>query len=619
MRSRIGLLASATLLLNLCLAAPLRAVVITAPVSGMSIPGGAASAVGAVHALQSGLTGLQMQPGLLTPSLTPVLLAPALQAAPAVLPDAPMLAPGLDAAAPALAPIAELTSPAAAAETDPAQGPQVTTQQSLEKLAVSVSKGDDKDIPCFYDQQAAVHTADAPASAAAPQTVSIQISEGIPTGWVKGQIKASQQADPATVALQKKAQTKGFRKTALNKQLLAAHNNTYTDELPVGRVTDQQSSGRCWIFAGLNMIRDMLVAKGKVPKGFEFSENYLYFYSQLERANTHLEKVIRGLYVQGGAGAPLKAFGKLSPEVGDGGGMDYLQFLISKYGLVPKSAMPETRSSNNTSLLDEDLDYAIGRTMQELQADARSLVTGRGGGNVMAIKQAGMERVWKILSAHLGLPPTSFDYGTKAARKSYTPKQFATRFARFDPHDYVVAAALPHLRQGVAYEEPGSGLGAAAIKKDAYNWRYLNVDVDRLEELVVKSIQKGKPVYFRAPVGRDIDPRTGIMHPQVYDREALYGIADASQRLSRAKEADLGLERGGHLMVFTGFDRPDAAKPVVKYKVENSWGPKAGDNGVFHMYREWFRQYVTYITVPRSLLAPSERKVWDRKAKPEPD
>jgi bleomycin hydrolase len=257
--------------------------------------------------------------------------------------------------------------------------------------------------------------------------------------------------------------------------------------------------------------------------------------------------------------------------------------------------------------------------MQELQADARSLVTGRGGGNVMQIKQAGMERVWKILAAHLGVPPTEFSYGAKGVRQRYTPKQFATRFARFNPRDYVVVAALPHLRRGVVYEEAGSGLGVAQKKKDTYDWRYLNVDVDRIEELVVKSIQNGKPVYFRAPVGRDIDVRTGIMHPRIYDREALYGVEDASTRLSRAKESDLGLERDGHLMVFSGFDRPDKAAPVVKYKVENSWGPKAGDKGVFHMYREWFRQYVTYITVPRSLLEASERKAWDRKAKPEPD
>ncbi|MCX5797620.1 MAG: hypothetical protein NTY77_19185 [Elusimicrobia bacterium] len=607
MKTKPSLIAAAALLL----CAPLQAAVITAaPVSGMAVPGGAASAVGAMRL--SPVSTLQLQPGLLSPSLTPS-LAPAVEVsvrpAPAELPI-PQVSP-----VPAIAPIAALTP----AQVPQEQAPQVTTQQSLETLADSASKGKDEDIPQFYDQQAAVRTPGASEGADGPKAVRIEIDEGLNPNWVKGQIKRSRQADPATLALQKKAQTKGFRKTALNKELLAAHNNRYTDELPVGRVTDQKDSGRCWIFAGLNMIRDQLVAKGKVSKDFEFSENYLYFYSQLERANKHIEKVIRGLYLKGGAGEPLKTFGKLSPEVGDGGGMEALQFLINKYGLVPKSAMRETKSSGNTTLLDADLDYAIGKTMQELQADARSLVTGKGGGGVMEIKRQGLERVWKILSAHLGIPPTRFNYGTKAARKSYTPRQFAARFARFDPRDYVVIAALPHLRHGVAYEQADSSLGVAAKKKDNYNWRYLNVDVDRMEELVVKSIQSGKAVYFRAPVGRDIDPKTGIMHPAVYDREALYGVADASERLSRTKDFDLGLERGGHLMVFTGFDRPDANGPVVKYKVENSWGPKAGDQGVFHMYREWFRQYVTYITVPRSLLEKSERRAWDRKARPDPD
>jgi bleomycin hydrolase len=140
-----------------------------------------------------------------------------------------------------------------------------------------------------------------------------------------------------------------------------------------------------------------------------------------------------------------------------------------------------------------------------------------------------------------------------------------------------------------------------------------------MEELVQASIADGKPVYFRAPVGRDIDPKTGIMSPAIYDRDAVYDMEGASERLSRTKDFDLGLERGGHLMVFTGFDRPDAKAPAVKYKVENSWGQKAGDKGVFHMYRDWFRQYVTYITVPRSMLTAKERKAWGRKARQDPE
>ena len=437
------------------------------------------------------------------------------------------------------------------------------------------------------------------------------IPKGLSRKWIAHEIKLSRQEDAKVLALQKRVQKEGFKKAALNPEVMARHNTDYTTELPVGRVTNQWHSGRCWIFAALNMVRDMLVAKGKVSKSFEFSANYLYFFSQLERANTHLENVIDALNEKGAARKPLKAMGELSPDIGDGGGMEHVQFLISKYGMVPKRAMPETKSSKSTILLDSDLDYGLGKIMRELQADARA-----GGRRMAQIKQRGMEQIWKILSAHLGIPPTRFNHGGR----SYTPKQFTSQFVKFNPRDYVVVASIPHRKFGAVYEEADSVLGSDAKEKRPYNWRYLNVDIDQLEGLAVKAIQAGQPVYFRAPVGHDVDAKTGIMHPQIYDRSSVYDFgADAQLRLSRAKEFALNLERGGHLMVFTGFDRPDPDKPVIKFKVENSWGKTVGTKGVFHMYREWFRQYVTYIAIPRRLLDKAGRKAWDGKAKPEPE
>ena len=184
MRSRLSFPALAALIL----AIPLHAATISAPVSGTVITGGAATAVGTLRL--GPVTNLQLTPSLITRSLTSSLSTPALQIAPGV----------------------------------PEQAPAVTAQQSLENLADSVSKGKNEGIPHFYDQQAAVRSPEAGAEAV--QAVVPEIYEGLNPNWVKGQIKQSKQSDRATLALQKKAQTKGFRRTALNKELLKAHNNT---------------------------------------------------------------------------------------------------------------------------------------------------------------------------------------------------------------------------------------------------------------------------------------------------------------------------------------------------------------------------------------------------------
>ena len=315
-----------------------------------------------------------------------------------------------------------------------------------------------------------------------PDAASNPMVEGLSIKWIRERLKKNRSIDPAVLKLQKKAQWTGFAKIPVDAKILARHNDRYTTELPVGRVTDQKESGRCWIFAGLNMIRSTLIARGKVAKNFEFSENHLYYFSQLERSNRYLEKVVKQAYTQGEAPQTAWALAPLAPNIGDGGNFAGFQFLVEKYGLLPKSAMPETKSSGATSTLDSELNASLADTVKELAIDARRVAKpGAAKNRAQEIREKGISRVMKILSAHLGTPPDRFEYASKAGRKrSYTPRHFARDFVGYKFDDYVQAGSWPHAKRGELYELQDSALGAPGPKKRATNYRHLNVDIDGL-------------------------------------------------------------------------------------------------------------------------------------------
>jgi bleomycin hydrolase len=312
----------------------------------------------------------------------------------------------------------------------------------------------------------------------------------------------------------------------------------------------------------------------------------------------------------------------IAPTIEDGGNFVKFRFLVEKYGLVPKSAMPETKSSGATARLDAEINYSLGITVRSLVSDALRVAKEGGISRAADIREEGMARLMKILSAHLGTPPTRFDYAAEGpagrhGRRSYTPQGFVKDFVGFKFDDYVQVGSWPFQKRDIAYEADGGFRGAPAPGKLPLNYRFVNVDVERLEHLATAALASGKPVYIYVAMSKDVDNKTGIMHPKIYDRQAVYGLSrqERTQNLSRAQSASLGLNGGNHLMVLTGFDRPDPNGPVVKFRVENSWGQKSGDHGVYHMYREWFREHAYSIIVPKSVLSTAELKAWKSKAR----
>ncbi len=460
------------------------------------------------------------------------------------------------------------------------------------------------------------------------------LAEAVPIKWVERMLKEGKAADPQTQRLREVVQRMGFSNAALNSAIIKAHNDRYTVQTAQGASTNQKPSGRCWIFAGLNMMRSSLIAEGKVPANFEFSENYLHFFNMLEKSNRYLEGVIKKTYSAGGkktklSGNELRS--AFEPSIGDGGWYEYFMFLVSKYGVVPKDAMPETKSSESTGPMLAELKRQLAESARELLLEAQAvakegteLTEAQYLERVRVAKERALGGIWNILATHLGDPPGEFEYRADAKNErkgnvvltpttvtSFTPQKFAQDFVKFDARDYVVVATSSAHEMGV-FEQKKSAIGPAEAGQSEFDIRFMNVGIARLEQLAIASIEGGHPLWFAADVSKDVDHATGIMHPEIYQRAPIYNTE--SLKLNRALASFFGVTSPNHAMLLTGLDRPDPNGPVVKFKNENSWGDAVGTKGTYHLYREWFEQNVFQIIVHRKFLSPEELKAWNGKA-----
>jgi bleomycin hydrolase len=450
--------------------------------------------------------------------------------------------------------------------------------------------------------------------------------------WVQKQIRASAKVEPSQRRIREAAQQTDLSVLARNGDILKNHNDHYSVVVRRGEITNQEDSGKCWIFAGLSMLRAALIGSQLVPTNFQLSSSYLHFFSYLEQANAYLEKVIEARSKEFMAPRYGEA---LSPtKLGEGGYFGDFAHLIEKYGLVPQSVMPETDASKNTEAwLEPELQNLLGRVAQEIfdevfrerGLDLKAEFPEREVRRLYQIKARGMTSVWKLLTLYLGVPPEKFEfrYGAKlpdedkkwkvakisSQLKVFTPQSFAEEIVGFKADDYIEIDYNPRFEFGKVYEIKDSAIGVGDRAFPAKNRRVLNLPIQRLMEITVRSLDKGHPVWFGGDVDKDVDHESGIMHTKIFDRSGIYGwtAPETFSALRLPMAMHLRLQSGGHAMLISGYDRPKG-KGVVKFRVENSWGTTSGDAGIFHLYKEWFEAYVSEIAVLRKFLRASELK-----------
>ena len=393
---------------------------------------------------------------------------------------------------------------------------------------------------------------------------------------------------------------------------LAMIDTHFSDEVKTKGRTNQLSSGRCWLFTGLNVLRARMIQKHDLG-AFTFSQNYLFFYDQLEKANLFLQGIIDT------ADKPMEdrtVDWLFSNPLGDGGQFTGVSNLVMKYGVVPSDVMPETLNANNTSMMRSQLSTKLredGLRLRAAKAKDRP-----------AMKVQMLKEVYRILALCLGVPPTEFTWarynskGEFVSEKTYTPKSFYQEFIGEDlENNYIMVMNNPTVEYGKVYE-----IEYDRHVYDGQNWVYLNLPIERIKEMAIASIKDNTALYFSCDVGKFLDRKRGIADLGNFDYESLMGVTFGMDKKERILTHASG---STHAMTLIAVDLKDGQP--VKWMVENSWGADSGYRGNIIMTDEWFNEYMFRLVVekkyvPADLMALMNQKpillpAWDPMFLPE--
>jgi bleomycin hydrolase len=423
------------------------------------------------------------------------------------------------------------------------------------------------------------------------------------------EIKSSLQIDATTRALINAVSNNDVKSLVLNRELVNKNNEVFNVTTDVEGITNQKSTGRCWMFAGLNIMRPTARQKFNL-KSFEFSQSYLFFWDKLEKSNTLLDAIIetRDRPVDD---RELQVL--LEDPVPDGGWWNYVVNLIEKYGVVPKEIMPETENSSKSKMMNKALETMVRQYAVELRAMHQA------GKKIVELRTRKMEmlkNVYRLLVLHLGLPPDEFtwryeDKDKNIVEKKYTPVQFYQEAVGFDLNQYITILDYPVYPYFQHFQ-----IDYCRNMPDKADMDFINLDIQQIKEYVLKSLLDKEPVWFAADAGWQMERDNGIMEDGIYDYQSLYGF---QEKMTKAERVQYHVSIPNHAMVFVAADTSDGQ--ATKWKVENSWGTDLGDKGYWTMYNNWFDKYVFTVIInkkylPEKVLAilqtrPKTLPAWD--------
>ena len=380
-----------------------------------------------------------------------------------------------------------------------------------------------------------------------------------------------------------------------------------------GTVTSQAHSGRCWLFSSLNVARFVarkaLNIDGKStanPMGdFELSQNYAMYYDKLERVNYFLRDVAALVRAGEPVDSQLMRF-LMGDVMGDGGQWIMAMNIYKKYGAVPKQYYPETASSQNTSQMNDQLRRLLH------QATAHMVANPDG---IDEIIDRTLEAGHRILTIHLGTPPTSFDWewtdkdGVFHRDGRITPQEFWKRYVNAGLEDYVclVDDPRPEHPKGrkIGIEHLGNVAGGDPTE-------YLNVPVEVMKDCARRLMsEQGLPVWFGADCHPMMDRKAGQWATDLFEYGRVYGVDFDMDKEQRVRFGD---SAQNHAMAFVGVDVADDGRTTNRWRVENSWGSDIANKGYFTMSDDWFSQYVYEVAVPKSMLSDQYRQAFDQEA-----
>lgn len=428
------------------------------------------------------------------------------------------------------------------------------------------------------------------------------------------EIQASFKKDTPTRALQNiLTADKNLKGNALNRELQGKIDHFFKYRVNVKGITDQHSSGRCWMFTSMNVLRPEVMQKYNLDK-FDFSHNYTYFWDIFEKSNLFLENIIS---TAGKDMEDREVCEYFKSPVGDGGVWNLYYNVAQKYGVVPQEVMPETAHSDNTSQMVNIINEKLRLGGYELREMAAA---GKSAKELRNTKKGVLKDVYRILALCLGEPPHSFTWrfkdkdGNIKELANYTPMQFYKEItpADYNPDNYIMIMNDPTREYYKIYE-----IQNYRNAQEGINWTYLNLPNEDIKKAALASIKNNEAMYASCDVGKQHQRETGILDPEMYDYESLLGV-----KLKMDKKARILTRQSGssHAMTLIGCDT-DANDQPVKWEFENSWGSASGNHGYLTFTDDWFDDYMFRIVIHRKFLdakaiealkqKPVQLPVWD--------
>jgi len=386
---------------------------------------------------------------------------------------------------------------------------------------------------------------------------------------------------------------------ALNRAVMTSLDDSFSCKLDDWSVTNQKRSGRCWIFAGTNLLRVGAMNKMNL-KDFEFSQSYIFFWDKIERTNYFLESIIDTADRPDG---DRTVDFLLANVLSDGGQWNMFVSIVKKHGLVPKTAMPESESSSNSSMMNNILKAKLregAKRLRDMQGN------GAGIAELRNAKHEILTVIYRILSIHMGTPPSRFEWQWRDKDNKFhrdgemTPQEFTTKYVTLNLDEYVCLVHDPRPSSSfgrtftVAYL--GNVIGGEPVK-------YLNVDIDMMKKIAMRTILDGQPVWFGCDCSKQMDRDLGLWDSRLFDYESVY---DTKFALNKADRLIYHQSRMNHAMLFTGVDVVDGKSR--RWRVENSWSDESGRKGFFIMDDSWFDEFMFEIAAQKSYLPENLQK-----------
>ena len=393
---------------------------------------------------------------------------------------------------------------------------------------------------------------------------------------------------------------------ARTRQSQYAIDKHFSIETPKQSITNQKSSGRCWMFSGLNVLRADFARQHKDSLQLTFSQDYLFFYDQLEKANLFLQGIIdtgkKPIDDQ-----RVRFF--LQNPIGDGGTFCGVSDLTEKYGLVPMEVCPETYSAENTA----KMRAIIKSKLREQALLLRDMVQkGSSTKAILKTKTGMLTEIYRMLSLILGEPVKEFKYAFRnkdgkpvTEAKTYTPQSFYNEVVGESLNGtFVMVMNDPRRPYHKTYE-----VEYDRHTYDGHNWKYLNLPMDEIEQLAIAQLKDGRKMYSSYDVGKQLDRKRGYLDLDNYDYASLFGTTFTMDKAQRIETFDSG---STHAMTLTAVDLDNQGK-ATKWKVENSWGADSGVNGYLIMSDRWFREYMFRLVVDKKYVSATLLKEYEQK------